>query len=101
MVLKECYYVELNDGDCPISHFEFGWYLPSIVIDTPACKCIMAVAEGKTIDMNELNEFLTRRTITPKEYHAIRNFDNLEGTINDLKVIEKLAKKVKVKLVRK
>jgi len=95
MVLKTCYYIEQTGTP----YYGFGWYLtPSI---SPAHKCIMAVAEGKTIDMNELNELLTRRTITPEEYRAIRNFDNRDGTVDDLETIKELAKKVKVKLVRK
>lgn len=95
MVLKTCYYKE----DIGRPYCGFGWYL--IGANTPACKCIMAVAESKKLGMNELNELLTRRTITPEEYSAIRNFDNRDGTIDDLETIEKLAKKVKVKLVRK
>ena len=101
MVLKECYYVEENDGDVPISHFEFGWYLSNIITDTPADKCIMSVALGKSILITELNKLEADKDITHKEYNAIRKFDNMDGTMDDLKTIEKLAEKVKVKLVRK
>lgn len=93
--MKTCYYKE-NIGK---PYRGYGWYLTRS--DTPACKCIMAVAESKTLGMSELNELLTRRTITPEEYRAIRNFDNIDGTIDDLRTILELAKKVKVKLVRK
>jgi len=93
--MKTCYYKE-NMGK---PYFGYGWYL--IGSNTPACKCIMAVAESKTLGMDGLNELLTRRTITAEEYSAIRNFDNRDGTVDDLKIIKELAKKVKVKLVRK
>lgn len=95
MKLKTCYYKE----NLSKPYFGLGWYLPGE--NTPACKCIMAVAEGKNIGMPELNELLTRRTITPEEYNAIRNFDNRDGTVDDLRIILELAKKVKVKLVRR
>ncbi len=96
MVLKICYYVDYNYER---AYIRFGWYLTSS--DSPTCKCIMSVAEGKTIETNELNELLARRTITLEEYNAIRNFDGKDGTTDDLKTIKELAKKVKVKLVRK
>lgn len=95
--MKECYYIENTRS----VYYGFSWYLPDVAKDTPACKCIMAVDKGKTIGMDELNELLTRRTITNEEYNAIRTFDNQCGTIDDLKIIEALAKRLKVKLVRK
>ena len=49
MVLKECYYIENNRS----AYYGFSWYLPDITKDTPACKCIMAVSEDKTIGMDE------------------------------------------------
>lgn len=96
MVLKKCYYIEWDNKYRPK---RFGWRLT--LSDSPACKCIMAVAEGRTVSMDELNKLQVREIISDKEHKAILNFDARYGTMNDLKTIEKLAEKVKVKLVRK
>lgn len=95
---KECYYIE---NDSRSIYDGFSWYLPNLNTDTNACKCIMAVAEDRTIPMDELNELQTRGIISGLEYNAIRALDNRAGTIDDLKIIKKLAKKLKIKMVRK
>lgn len=89
---KTCYYVE-KEG-------RFRWYLPDDK-DTPACKCIMSVAEGKTVQLNELNRLFYDGVITDKELDSIYRFDGRRGLDKDLEIIKKLAKRIKVELVRK
>jgi len=100
MVLKECYYIENYENNRSV-YYGFSWYLPDITTDSPACKCIMAVAEGESVPMDRLNELQTSGIISGLEYNAIRALDNQSGTIDDLKIIKKLAKKLKIKMVRK
>ncbi len=88
---KTCYYTKNKYG--------FAWYLTSA--DSPACKCIMAVAKGETVGMNDLGKLQCEGIISGKEYNAIRAFDNRAGTEDDLTVIKKLRNRVKVKLVLK
>jgi len=90
--MKTCYYKK-EDG-------EFSWWLPEWT-DTPACKCIMSVAEGRTLQLNKLNRLHKKGALTMEELLAIRAFDWEHGEDIDLEAIKKLAKRVKVKLVRK
>ncbi len=91
--MKACYYKKNEDE-------EYGWYLEEWT-DTPACKCIMAVAEGKTVQLNELDRLCDDGVITPDELHAIYAFDGGRGKDEDSEIIKKLADRVKVELVQK
>lgn len=93
---KECYYTKRKED-----WLGYMWYLPNLGKDTPACKCIMAVEQDKTIKMNELYHLHEDGVITLKEYNAIRALDNQTGEESDLKIIKKLAKNLDIKMVRK
>jgi len=90
--MKTCYYEKENG--------EYGWYLQEWT-DTPACKCIMSVAEGRTLELNKLNKLWLDGTITDDELMAIRAFDWGHGKEEHLEVIKKIAEKAKVELVQK
>lgn len=90
--MKTCYY-EIENG-------EYGWYLEQWT-DTPACKCIMAVAQGKTLELSKLNKLCLDGKISQIELFAIRAFDWGHGEDQDLEIIKKIAEKAKVELVQK
>ena len=62
------------------------------------CKCIIAIAQNRTIDGNDLIAFYNSGFITEKEFDAIRYIDAEQGKNNDLKIIKNLAKCLKVKV---
>lgn len=92
---KTCYYVKYDT----MHTYGYAWYLKKN--EAPACKCIMAVAESKTLGYDDLGELQCKRIISGEEYNAIHAFDNKVGTEDDLTVIKKLGSRIKVKLVRK
>ncbi len=91
--MKTCYYQIDEDG-------RFGWYLAEWT-DTPACKCIMSVVEGETIQLDALNRMRDNGMITDKELHAIYAFDGIHGKDYDFEIIKKIADRFKVELMQK
>lgn len=81
----------------------YSWY------GAPSCSCIMAVYKGEGIGISRLEHELKMLSlegvITTKEVDkyldSIQNIDELNGTLDDLKNIIKLAEVIKVNVLIK
>ena len=89
---KVCYY--------NIQKKKYGWSAPDMdfyYVDNTTC-CIMSIAKDKTLYSIDLQDMVSDKIISSKQYNSIKRFDGQKGTIKDLDIIKQLAKKLKIKL---
>ena len=79
----------------PVCKFKFGNY-GFEWNGVQAHTCIMAVALGKTVDLEVLRELVYKKMITLRQYEAIRKLDMQMGEQKDIDILSKLAKKLEI-----
>lgn len=75
-----------NEGD------GFGW------VGDPACGCIVAVYLKEEVSCFTLEDMVKGGDLTQEEYDAITAFDKEKGTESDLKILQKLAKRLNLEM---